>query len=269
MKIIFSLVLYRHSLESITPLLLSINKISDCISHHSFALAIYNARAHEVDDPSPSRVRLILNIPNLTYQYGENIGFGSANNRNFSNSISEELFLFVVVNPDISFEPFSLSPLLDWIISNPMVSCASPLILNPGGNIQHSAKHDPTLLSLLLGRVAFLKRIALLNKYDRWHRNLDCNYASCCIKSAYLSGCFLVIPSHFYLKVGGFSEKYFLHLEDADIVRKLTHYGVCTHNPIGSVSHLWARGSHSSLLQMLHLVYSFLIYSTAWGFRLF
>jgi GT2 family glycosyltransferase len=269
MKIVFSLVLYRHSLDSIRPLLLSIQKLSDITGQYSYELAIYNACPHESDDPSPSRVRSILNISSLTYQYGRNIGFGSANNRNFSSSMSEEPFLFIVVNPDICFEPSSLLPLLDWTISNPMVSCVSPLILNSGGRIQCSAKHNPTFLSLLLGRLPCLKRIALFDKYDKWHRNLDCNYVSSCIESTYLSGCFLVIPSYFYRKVGGFSEKYFLHLEDADIVRKLARYGVCKHNPIGSVSHIWARGSHSSLLQMFHLAYSYLRYSMAWGIRLF
>ena len=269
MKIVFSLVLYRHSLDSIRPLLLSIQKISDCTSQHSFTLAIYNACPHESDDPTPSRVRSILNVSGMTYQYGRNIGFGSANNKNFSGLTSNDLFLFIVANPDICFEPYSLLPLLDWTISNPMVSCVSPLILNPGGNVQYSAKHNPTFLSLLLGRMSCLKRIALLDKYDRWHRNLDCSYISHCIKSPYLSGCFLVIPSYFYRKVGGFSEKYFLHLEDADIVRKLAQHGVCLHNPIGSVLHVWARGSHSSLRQMFHLVYSVFVYSISWGIRLF
>ena len=269
MKIVFSLVLYRHSLDSIRPLLLSIQKLADTTSHYSYELAIYNACPHESDDPSPSSVRSILTISSLTYHYGANIGFGSANNRNFSSSLAEEPFLFVVVNPDICFDPFSLLPLLDWIISHPMVSCVSPLILNSGGRIQYSAKHDPTFLSLLLGRLPCLKRIPLFDKYDKWHRNLHRNYESSCIESTYLSGSFLVIPSCFYRKVGGFSEQYFLHLEDADIVRKLARQGVCMHNPIGSVLHLWARGSHSSPLQMLHLAYSYLLYSIAWGIRLF
>ena len=269
MRVVFSLVLYRHSLHSIRPLLCSIQKIFDCTNKYTFALDVYNACPHELDDPSPERLRSILNISSLTYQYGRNIGFGSAHNRNFSNSNTHDPFLFIVVNPDICFEPFSLLPLLDWVISNQNVSCVSPLVFNPGGRIQYSAKHNPTFFSLLLGRVPRLKLIPPFHRYDRWHRNLDCDYVADCIESAYLSGCFLLIPSYYYHMVGGFSEKYFLHLEDADIVRRLSLNGLCLHNPIGSVTHLWARGSHSSLMQMYHLAYSFFVYSMSWGFRLF
>jgi len=269
MRVNFSLVLYSHSLHAIRPLLDSIQQLADCTNKYTFALDIYNACPHESDDPSPERVRSILNISGLTYQYGRNIGFGSAHNRNFSISNPQDSFLFIVVNPDVCFEPSSLLPLLDWVISNPNVSCISPLVLNPGGRIQYSAKHNPTFLSLLLGRVPHLKLLPLFDRYDRWHRNLDCGYVTHCIESTYLSGCFLLIPSHSYRIVGGFSEKYFLHLEDADIVRKLSLHGRCLHNPIGSVTHLWARGSHASPLQMFHLVYSFFVYSMSWGVRFF
>jgi GT2 family glycosyltransferase len=269
MKVVFSLVLYRHSFDSITPLLHSIQKLSSCASQYSFDLAIYNACPHASDDPTPSRVSAILTTPKLIYQYGGNIGFGSANNRNFSSSTPNETFLFIVVNPDICFEPSSLLPLLDWTTSNPRIACASPLILNPCGNVQHSAKHNPTLLSLLLGRLSFLTLIPAFDQYDRWHRHLDSSYTSQRIECTYLSGCFLVIPSYYYRSVGGFNEKYFLHLEDADIVRKLSRHGPCIHNPVGSVTHLWARGSHSSLRQMLHLAYSLFVYSMTWGMRIY
>ena len=221
------------------------------------------------DDPTPSRVRAILTTSSVTYKYGSNIGFGSANNRNFLCTTHDETFLFIVVNPDICFDSSSLLPLLDWIASNPRISCASPLILNLGGNVQHSAKHNPTLLSLLLGRFSFLTLIPAFRQYDRWHRHLDSVYTSQQIDCTYLSGCFLVIPSHYYCKVGGFNEKYFLHLEDADIVRRLSRHGQCIHNPVGSVTHLWARGSHSSLRQMFHLAYSLFVYSTTWGMRIY
>jgi GT2 family glycosyltransferase len=269
MDVILSLVLYRHSFDSVKPLLNSIQRVAAEYSGHSFSLVVYNARPHDLDDPTPERICRILGNLLSTYQYGENIGFGAANNRNFAACRHEEEFLFVVVNPDISFQPISLLPLLDWAASRRDVSCVAPLILNPGGAIQFSAKHDPTLASLLIGRFPLLMTIRPFEKYDRWHRNLDFDYSNQCIESTYLSGCFLLIPSSYYLKIGGFCEKYFLHLEDADIVRRLSRYGASVHNPIGVVEHRWARGSHHSAKQMLHLARSFIVYSLKWGMRLF
>ena len=268
MKILFSLVLYRHSFESIAPLISSIKCLIDRAEGFSVSLAIYNACPHETGDPTPSLVSSIVGRSLIAYQYGPNVGFGAANNRNFLAFLPlHEDFLFVVTNPDISFESGSLIPLLEWASANRHVPCVSPLILNPGGLIQYSVKHNPTFISLILGKFSFLNRFPFLARYDRWHRNLDRDYEHECIAATYLSGCFLVIPSIWYLKIGGFCESYFLHLEDADIVRRLSRYGDCMHNPIGSVLHQWARGSHRSPVQMMHLMHSFIVYMFTWGFK--
>jgi len=265
MRILFSLVLYRHSLETIRPLLVSIQRLAYLSAKYECFLNIYNASPHALDDPSPSRVHYLLPDVALSYQYGKNVGFGAANNINFESHHSNDTFLFIVVNPDIEFQPYPLILLLDWLEDKPHVSCVSPLILNSGENIQYSAKHNPTALSLLIGRIGLLRKIPLLAKYDKWHRNLSLDYRRDCFPSTYLSGCFLIIPSTYYRYIGGFCERYFLHLEDADIVRRLSLHGYCLHNPLGVVRHRWARGSHSSARQMISLVRSFFIYSSEWG----
>lgn len=268
MRILYSLVLYRHSFETIRPLLGSIQRLASLSAKYEFSLSIYSACPHALEDPSPSRVRSLLPDVLLSYQYGKNVGFGAANNINFESNHSNEPFLFIVVNPDIEFQPGPLISLLNWLEDKPYVSCVSPLILNYGEDIQYSAKHNPTALSLLIGRIGILKKISFFDRYDRWHRNLNLDYGRDCFRSTYLSGCFLMIPSSYYRHIGGFCERYFLHLEDADIVRRLSLHGHCLHNPLGVVHHRWARGSHSSVLQMISLVRSFFIYSTEWGISL-
>jgi hypothetical protein len=51
-------------------------------------------------------------------------------------------------------------------------------------------------------------------------------------------------------------------------VRRLSSVGETLHNPIGVVVHGWARGSHTSLFQILSLLRSFILYSQIWGFRI-
>jgi len=205
----------------------------------------------------------------MIYQYAKNIGFGAANNCNLLPFSREGESLFIVVNPDISFDPALLLPLLEWAADSSDVSCVAPLVHGQCGSIQFSVKRDPTITSLLLGKFSRLQSFSVLKRYDRWHRNLDRDYAHECIESSYLSGCFLVINSLRYAEIGGFCEKYFLHLEDADIVRRLSHYGRCIHNPIGAVVHRWARGSHHSSIQMVHLIYSLFVYMSIWGFKIY
>ena len=269
-RVVFSLVLYNHSIDIIKPLLSSIS-----------ALARHNEGAFDVElyvgDNSPKVNSSLLTginqeLGSTPFYYSHNssnIGFGLANNRNYEASrLSEEDF-FIVANPDTYFEATQLAPLLLWVFHNKSISCAAPLLLNPSGSIQYSAKKNPTLLSLALGRLRFLCNIPILSKYDRWHKNMSHDYCSDCFESSYLSGSFLVIPSWAYARVNGFSAKYFLHLEDADIVRRLSLVGSTVHNSIGKVVHVWARGSHKSLFQTFHLLHSMFTYFSIWGFRLF
>jgi len=267
MRVAFSLVLFRHTLEDILPLLKSLSSLAAHRPDYHLYVVIYDA------SPAAFHSPFILDLEDstpgvtLSYQKLSNIGFGSANNINFKTAMLSSVDLFVVVNPDISFASQELSPLLDWIQDNALrVSCVAPLVVNASGEIQYSAKRNPTFLSLLLGRISVLRRMHFFARYDSWHRGLDNDYTKCCFDSSYLSGCFLIIPSCYYLAVGGFCERFFLHLEDADLVRRLSGVGRTLHNPIGRVTHLWARGSHRSIVQMCMLVRSYIIYASIWGF---
>ncbi|QBE67857.1 hypothetical protein SynWH8101_0245 [Synechococcus sp. WH 8101] len=210
-----------------------------------------------------------MNGIDFFYDKGPNLGFGASNNRNFLRASLGERDYFVVVNPDISFLPEQLYPLFQWIFEHPECSCVAPLIRLQSGDIQYSAKHNPTVLSLLLGRFPFLLNMKLLYRYNLWHKNMLLDYSKEFIVSTYLSGCFLIVPVWAYKSVGGFCERYFLHVEDADIVRRLSRVGLTLHNPLGFVIHGWARGSHFSFRQSLSLVKSFFVYCCIWGFKLF
>ena len=267
-KLIFSVVLYRHNIFDIAPLLSSIKLLADTVEKLEVRFAVYNA-THDFFECSSSLLDEYLTPKVITYySYGSNIGFGSANNFNFSLTAPSPDELFIVVNPDISFDPQGLLPLLAWIQSHPLCSCVAPLITNPNGQVQFSAKHNPTFFSLLIGRFPSLTCFKFCSDYDIFHRNLFLDYANDLIPCSYLSGCFLIVPSRYFSAVGGFCQNYFLHLEDADLVRRLSLVGETFHNPDGVIHHRWARGSHKSFLQMLHLLRSFVAYSFIWGFRL-
>lgn len=269
LRIVFSLVLYRHALGDILPLLQSLVALAANRHDYQVLLVIYDASPNGFPIPSVSEIANALPGVGLLHQKSKNIGFGSANNLNFKQASLSDGDLFAVVNPDISFIAQELFPLLDWLLARSAhVSCVSPLITNESGDIQYSAKQNPTFLSLLIGRLGILRRLSPFARYDSWHRNLSEDYRSSCIDSSYLSGCFLVIPGFYYSSVGGFCEKFFLHLEDADLVRRLSNVGRSLHNPMGRVTHLWARGSHRSLRQMALLARSYLVYCSIWGFSI-
>ncbi len=81
----------------------------------------------------------------------------------------------------------------------------------------------------------------------------------------YLSGCCMLFNSSSFVKVGGFDEKYFLYLEDADLTRELTHEGRCIHLPIASVVHAWGRGNYRNIFLTLVNLASAWHYFCKWG----
>ena len=267
-RVVFSVVLYRHCLDEVTPLLRSIKDLASFCQDMHFHLSIYDAdRPGDARKFCDSIANIAKDLP-FSYVNAPNVGFARANNANAHSLFYVPSELFIVANPDTSFLGRELAPLLYWILEHKKVSCAAPLVLNPGGTTQYSVKRNPTFLSLLLGRLPVLKALAVFARYDSWHRNLGLCYERDVISSSYLSGCFLVIPSLFFREVGGFSARYFLHLEDADIVRRLSGCGLTVHNPIGKVCHQWARGSHKSIAQTFHLLRSSVVYMFNWGMSL-
>jgi len=267
-RVVFSLVLYRHCLYEITPLLRSIKDLKSFCRDLCFHLSVYDADRPGAANQFRDSIADIVEDLSFSYVNYTNVGFARANNVNALSLSYAPSELFIVANPDTSFLSSELAPLLYWILHHKKVACAAPLVVNPGGATQYSAKRNPTFLSLLLGRLPLLTALPVFARYDSWHRNLDSCYEKDIISSTYLSGCFLVVRSLSFHKVGGFSGRYFLHLEDADIVRRLSGCGLTVHNPIGKVYHRWARGSHKSLGQALHLLRSIVVYISIWGMRL-
>ncbi len=267
--ICFSLVLYRHDIKSIDPLLLSIQSLVSHAPSFRVLLCIYDGSPYSWESPTEAQLRSRLSSIDVLFERGVNLGFGRANNKNFYAATLGPNDLFAVVNPDIRFSADQLLPLVAWLLDQPDCACVAPLVLLEDGTFQYSAKRDPTVLSLLLGRFDCLNRIHFFSKYDSWHKNLHRDYASEEIASSYLSGCFLLVPAWAFSRVGGFCEKYFLHVEDADLVRRLSGLGKTLHNPIGVVVHGWARGSHYSLVQVISLLKSFVLYCKIWGLRIF
>lgn len=155
--ICFSLVLFNHSLEVYEPLVVSVERLASSYPFLQVDFAVYDAS----DSHSYSSSRLLQRACptcRIIHQYGPNIGFGSANNRNFTVANLPDSSLFIVANPDISFEAHLLLPLLKSLFTNPQLSCSAPLIFNSPDHIQFSVKTNPSFLSLMLGRFSLLRR---------------------------------------------------------------------------------------------------------------
>ncbi len=267
-NIIFSLVIFNHTLDEVTPLLLSIKSLKEEILDKKFHLTLLICDNSNIPSINFSN----LNLPySVKYNFiNNNLGFGAGHNYNIFNFKSiDDQDLIVIVNPDIEFIGKDLFKFISTFKQHLSASCVAPLIINSYGDVQFSAKRNPTLASLFLGRFMFLQKFKLFYNYLYINQNRDKNYLTDIIKTPYLSGSFLLVKFDVYKTVGGFDQRYFLHLEDADFVRMCSELGDTLHIPSCTIVHRWARGSHKSLIQMIYLIRSMFSYFSKWGLIIF
>ena len=253
-------------MKDILPLLESINALNELYNNQIF-LSIYDNS--DINKRFSLTDFKFLEFPVKYFHEAQNIGFGKANNLNFNNYDFDNNDIFIISNPDTYFESKEMKKFITAFQNHDQIVCANPLIKNNANSIQYSSKKDPTLLSLLIGFLPFLKVIKIFRNYDLIHKNKYKNYTKETFQANFLSGSFLVVKANIFKKVKGFTNSYFLHLEDADFVRKCSKYGLTAHFPKGEIMHKWNRGSHRSLFQIYQVFRSMIIYFYKWGFKIF
>ena len=78
----------------------------------------------------------------------------------------------------------------------------------------------------------------------------------------------MIIRTSIFFDIGGFDERYFLYLEDADITRTISMKARCLYFPFVSVTHSWGRGNYKSLQLMVVNIVSAWKYFKKWGISL-
>jgi N-acetylglucosaminyl-diphospho-decaprenol L-rhamnosyltransferase len=131
-------------------------------------------------------------------------GFGANHNAAFRESRGRT---FCLLNPDIRIErdPF---PELLACLRDPAVAVAAPLIRNPLGGIEDSARRFPTPLGIL--RKALRGTLAV-----------DYSIGSEPIHPDWVAGMFMLFPRDAFASLHGFDERYFLYYEDVDLCARI------------------------------------------------
>jgi hypothetical protein len=187
------------------------------VSHGQNALV--NQLLGDVQRVCASRVALVLtqNIPDPVPFATEKLecpaeiivnperkGFGANHNAAFALCRTP---YFCVVNPDIRLpsDPF---PALLQALETPRAAVAGPLVRNPEGRIEDSARRFPTFVTLI--KKLFVDRREPDYPTDRGPQDVD-----------WVAGMFMLFRSEALGAVGGFDEAYFLYYEDIDLCWRL------------------------------------------------
>jgi N-acetylglucosaminyl-diphospho-decaprenol L-rhamnosyltransferase len=135
------------------------------------------------------------------------LGFGANHNQAFRTSRAD---VFVIVNPDIRLPASGFESLIGNL--GEMVGACAPLVVDSAGREQDSARKIPTLGRLLRRRIL---------------RDRAADYPLRLGKTPvdWVAGMFVVFAREAFADVGGFDERYFMYMEDADICRRMRARG--------------------------------------------
>ncbi len=240
----------------------------DQLLHSMQSLPPEIAYAEAVNHYSPGEsVDRLERGADLFIRNSDNLGYGRAVNRLFR-CLKDPPNYLAILNTDLSWRIGTFSVMLRWMRNHLDVSLIVPQILDPSGHVQKLCKQHPTVLGLLSRRFLpeFLKPLSL-KKYDSWYVMDQFDYSKK-FDVPYLSGCCMFIRASSFICVGGFDERYFLYLEDADITRSLAKTGRCLHFPDAVVVHGWGRGNYRSFRLMVVNIVSAFLYFSKWGLSL-
>jgi hypothetical protein len=135
-------------------------------------------------------------------------GFGANHNAAFRLASGSG---YCVMNPDVrlSRDPFGpLRPRLE----DPRVGVAAPLVTDPAGRVEDSARRMPTPAGIL-------RRIVGGTRED------GCDADTPLVETDWVAGIFMLFPAHVFREAGGFDERYHMYCEDVDLCTRLRLLG--------------------------------------------
>jgi GT2 family glycosyltransferase len=138
---------------------------------------------------------------------------------------------FCVMNPDIRLtaDPF---PALIEELQDPVVGVAAPLITDPGGAVEDSARPFPTPFGILCKAAGLAPKLY----YDVEDKSISPDW---------VAGMFMLFRQKVFAEIGGFDTAYHLYYEDADLCARLRIAGYDVRLvPKAMAVHIAQRQSH-------------------------
>ncbi len=192
------------------------------------------------------RVVLIKNAKNLGYGLAHNIAIERSNTD-----------YHAVVNPDIVLFEDSITLLCEEMAVQEVVMATCKLNF-ADGRPQYTPKLSPTPIALVARQLGIFPEVE--KKYLMLDRDLNKSQ-----DISFCTGCFFVAKTEELKAAKGFSDRYFLYFEDADITRLMLKQGKVRYLPVTTVIHHWQRKPRKQLKSFMQQLSSMFTYFIRWG----
>ncbi len=256
MKITGSIVTYNNdrTIDRCLKTVLEYTKDKD----YEFELYVY-------DNASSDRTIKIIeeSYPEVTLIKSDtNRGFGAGHNSIIKRVHSDYHF---VINPDIYLDMDTIGELAGYLeesrLRGDKVGLVTPRILNNDGTEQYLPKYCPTIRYVIISKFPgfhFLR--------DRYTRKAEDFTEPEAIE--FCTGCFFGASTKYLKRMRGFSNRYFMYLEDTDLSRRVRENGnKIIFYPLATAHHNWQRDNTGSLRGIMRFMKSLVIYFNKWGWE--
>lgn len=143
-----------------------------------------------------------------------NVGYGRANNLVLGRLDSD---LHLVMNPDVEVGRAAIGAAIAAMAAHPEVGLVAPAVFGEDGERQYLCKRFPSVW------VLFLRGFAPEILRRRFRRELDAYEMRDAIGEHFVagvplaSGCFMLLRTAIFRRLGGFDPRYFMYFEDFDL----------------------------------------------------
>ncbi len=224
---------------------------------HSFLNTRMDVKLYLIDNsPSDEAKSFVPQDDRIEYSFqGENLGFGKGHNIAMQKAKGESLY-HLVLNPDIFFEEGVVESLCDYMEQNQNVGLISPDIFLPNGERAYSCRLIPSPSTLV-------KRRLMPSSSKDIYTKLSYTKP---FSTPWVYGCFMLIRTSAFDKIGLFDERYFMYCEDLDYSRRIHSEGMdIVYYPLVKAIHIYHRDSAKSLKMLFVHMVSAIKYFNKWG----
>jgi GT2 family glycosyltransferase len=194
-----------------------------------------------------------------------NVGYGRANNLVLGRLRSD---VHLVMNPDVEMAPQALRAGLEALRDHPDVGLVAPDAADARGRRQFLCKRYPSAFVLLLRGFAprIVQRVFArpLERYemrdvvgDRFVRGIPL-----------ASGCFMLVRTALFVKLGGFDPRFFMYFEDYDLSLRLAREAAIAYAPAIRITHHGGDASRKGLRHVRWFVRSARAFYARHGWKL-
>ena len=201
----------------------ALGSLAAAISHAREASAIADARVFVVDNGDEASGQAARDATaalsaagigvELVSGHG-NLGYGRANNLVLPKLDSD---YHLVMNPDVELEPAALAAAIGAMQSDPAIGLVAPDVCGAQGERQYLCKRYPSVWVLFLrGFAPAALRRAFSGALDRYEMR-DVLGSQPYAPVPLASGCFMVVRTSLFRRLGGFDPRFFMYFEDYDL----------------------------------------------------